>query len=50
MKKRMDFQLFRRYTSLGLLLIIISLGGCTAVSDTASATGDIVGAGASLIP
>ncbi|ACH84133.1 MULTISPECIES: hypothetical protein [Acidithiobacillus] len=34
----------------GLLVIFGSLAGCAAVSDTASATGDMVSAGASLIP
>ena len=34
----------------GLLVIFGSLAGCAAVSDTTSATGDMVSAGASLIP
>ncbi len=35
---------------LGLICVITSLAGCATVSDTASAAGDVVGAGASLIP
>lgn len=33
-----------------LLCLLISLSGCAAVSDTASATGDVIDAGTSLIP
>jgi hypothetical protein len=33
-----------------LLVILGALTGCTAITDTASATGDMVSAGASLIP
>ncbi|MDA8177809.1 hypothetical protein RIE95_00770 [Acidithiobacillus thiooxidans] len=33
-----------------LLCLLISLAGCAAVSDTASATGDVIDAGTSLIP
>ncbi len=35
---------------LGLLCLLAALAGCAAVSDTASATGDVLDAGTSLIP